>query len=279
MLSEKGKGLERNRIRTAAVAGEGRHRTRERNDMDVALFPGCVVDALYPEVGIAAVRVLRRLGCTVHLPKEAVCCGQPLLNSGFAKESVPAFCTVIDAYANCDRIVSLTGSCMHSIVYDYPPYVADDPIRAAAQKRIAENIREFTDFIVNELGVTDVGARCNAKVTLHKSCHLTRLLGVEEPPLMLLREVEGLEYVEMERAERCCGFGGTFAVKQPEISAAITEEKCRAILDSGAQIVCGGDMACLMNIEGCLRRMRADGRSERDVRVMHIAQILDAGRS
>ncbi len=248
--------------------------------MRIAFFPGCLVDMFYPDVGIAAVNVLRRLGCEVELPGEAVCCGQPLLNSGFGADALPMVRAVVDAYDRFDRfdrIVSLTGSCMLAIQEDYPPYLREDPERAAAQRRVAGNVSEFCDFIVNVLGVTDVGARLDAAVTLHKSCHLTNLLGIREPPLALLRAVRGLRYVEMRRADRCCGFGGTFALKQPEISTAIVEEKCRAILETGADVVCGADQACLMNIEGCLRRMREDGRCDRDVRVMHIAQVLDAG--
>lgn len=244
--------------------------------MRTAFFPGCIVDMFYPEVGLAAVNVLERLGCEVELPREQVCCGQPLLNSGYDRESIPMMRHVIDAYYGYDTIVSLTGSCMHSIIADYPPFFEDDRIYSRRLESLSSRIFEFTDYIVNVLGVTDVGAHLDAKVTYHMSCHLNRLLGIHEPPLQLLKAVHGLEYVEMERADRCCGFGGTFSVKEPEISAQIVQEKCQTILASGADIVCGADQACLMNIKGCLTRMRADGQADHDVAVMHIAEILDS---
>lgn len=246
--------------------------------MKIALFPGCLVDMFYPELGAAAVHVLERLGCQIKLPKEQVCCGQGLLNSGYAPETVPIAKYVTDAYdacGDCEAIVSLSGSCMHSIIKDYPVLFAEDPVYLERIESIAPYFHEFTDFIVNTLGVTDVGAHLDAKVTYHKSCHLSRLLGVEEAPLQLLRAVDGVEYVEMEHAERCCGFGGTFSVKEPEISGEIVREKCRTIAATGADIVCGADQPCLMNIGGCLRRMRDTGEIDRDIRVMHIAQILD----
>ena len=187
--------------------------------MKVAFFPGCMVDMFYPEIGIAAVNVLERLGCEVEMPEEQVCCGQGLLNSGYAKETVP---------------------------------------------------------VVNQLHVTDVGASFHHKVTYHKSCHVTRMLGIKEPPLKLLEAVDGLEYIEMVHAERCCGFGGTFSFKEPEISAEIVKEKCATIIETGADVVCGADVPCLMNIKGALARLHAQGAVDRDIRVMHIAQILDA---
>lgn len=244
--------------------------------MKIAFFPGCIVDMMYPDVGIAAVEVLERLGCKIELPEGQICCGQPLLNSGYAKQTVPMMKRIIDAYSGYGTIVSLTGSCTHAIVNEYPAYLADDAEYLEKLKVLSANIHEFTDFIVNVLGVTDVGAHLNAKVTYHKSCHLTRLLGVRNPPLQLLQNVEGLEYVEMKQADRCCGFGGTFSVKEPAISTEIVREKCRTIDESGADIVCGADQACLMNIKGSLARMRRAGELNRDIRVMHIAEILNS---
>lgn len=248
--------------------------------MKVAFFPGCMVDMFYPEVGIAAVHVLERLGVDdLELPKEQICCGQGLVNSGYAPETAHVARYVIDAYSNTDYdyIVSLTGSCMNAIVNDYPPLLANDLEYSEKLRKLSERMREFTDFIVNVLGVTDVGAHLDATVTYHASCHLTRLLGIAEPPLQLLQGVHGLKYIEMEHKGRCCGFGGTFSVKQPEISGEIVKEKARTVLDTGAEVLCGADVPCLMNIKGALERMRTDGETDREVKVMHIAQILDAG--
>lgn len=245
--------------------------------MKVAFFPGCMVDMFYPEVGIAAVNVLERLGCELELPENQVCCGQGLVNSGYDAKSAHVARYILDAYdGSDDLIVSLTGSCMNAIVNDYPALLADDPVYSAKLERVASRFYEFTDFIVNYLGVEDVGASFHHTVTYHASCHLTRLLGVAEPPLKLLSAVEGLEYIEMEHKERCCGFGGTFSFKEPEISGEIVREKCRTILDTGAEVVVGADVPCLMNIQGALSRMKSEGVFGRDIRVMHIAQVLDA---
>ena len=246
--------------------------------MKVAFFPGCMVDMIYPEIGIAAVNVLERLGCEVEMPEEQVCCGQGLINSGYRKETQPAARMIVDAYdrAGYDTIVSLTGSCMNAVVNDYPIVFKDDPVYLERAKKLGERWFEFTDFIVNVLGKTDVGASFHETVTYHKSCHVTRILGITEPPLKLLDAVEGLEYIEMEHADRCCGFGGTFSFKQPEIAGEVVYEKCRTIIETGANVICGADVPCLMNIKGALGRMRADGRLDRDIRVMYIAQILDS---
>ena len=237
-----------------------------------------MVDMIYPEIGIAAVNVLERLGCEVELPEEQVCCGQGLINSGYRKKTAPAARMIVDAYdtPEYETIVSLTGSCMNAIINDYPIVFKDDPVYLRRTQNLAGRFFEFTDFIVNQLGVTDLGASFHDTVTYHKSCHVTRLLGIKEPPLKLLENVEGLEYREMAHADRCCGFGGTFSFKQPEIAGEMVYEKCQTIIDTGANVICGADVPCLLNIKGALGRMRSDGRLDRDIRVMHIAQILDS---
>lgn len=248
--------------------------------MKLAFFPGCLVDMFYPEVGIAAVNVLERLGCDdIDLPKEEICCGQGLVNSGYAKETAHVARYVIDAYSKTDYdyIVSLTGSCMNAIVNDYPPLLADDPVYLEKLEKLSKRMYEFTDFIVNVLGVTNVGAHLDATVTYHASCHMTRFLGLAEPPLQLLQAVDGITYLEMEHKERCCGFGGTFSVKQPEISGEMVKEKCRTVIATGADVLVGADLPCLMNIKGALSRMRTKGELDRDIEVLHIAQVLDMG--
>ena len=245
--------------------------------MKVAFFPGCMVDMFYPEIGIAAVNVLERLGCEVEMPEEQVCCGQGLLNSGYAKETVPVAKNILDAYDldEYETIVSLTGSCMNAIINDYPT-VLEDVEYLHKVERIRPRMFEFTDFIVNQLHVTDVGASFHHKVTYHKSCHLTRMLGVEEQPLTLLKNVEGLSYIEMPEADRCCGFGGTFSVKEPEVSGHMVQEKVAFALATGADYLCGADQACLMNIKGALDRLIEQGVVSSNMKVMHIAQILDS---
>ena len=205
--------------------------------MKVAFFPGCMVDMLYPEVGIAAVNVLEKLGCEVELPDDQVCCGQPFSN---------------------------------------PHFFADDAEYSKKIADLAPRIYEFTQFIVDVLGVTNVGAHLDGTVTYHKSCHLTRMLGVEEQPLTLLKNVEGLSYIEMPEADRCCGFGGTFSVKEPEVSGHMVQEKVAFALATGADYLCGADQACLMNIKGALDRLIEQGVVSSNMKVMHIAQILDS---
>ena len=244
--------------------------------MRIAFFPGCLVDMMYPEVGMAAVEVLERLGCEVELPQEQICCGQMFLNSGYERETIPIMKKLVDAYCGYDTIVALSGSCLYAILHEYPDYLGDDPDYGPRLAKMRENCWEFTEFIVKKLGLTDVGAHLDAKVTYHKSCHLTRLLGVKDAPVQLLQGVNGLTYIEMEQADRCCGFGGTFSLKEPSISTEIVREKVRTIDASGADVVCGADIACLMNIKGALTRMRDEGEISRDIRVMHIAEILNS---
>lgn len=243
--------------------------------MKIHLFTQCMVDMFYPRVGIAAVEVLERLGCEIVVPEKQACCGQPLINSGYIDASKAAIKNTICAFEDAEYIVSLSGSCAFAVKDEYPHLLAGEPEWVARAERVAERIYEFTEFIVNVLGVTDVGARLEKKVTFHKSCHATRLLGIKETPLQLLNNVKGLEYVEMARADRCCGFGGTFSVKQPEISEQIVAEKARYVIESGADILCGADQACLMNIAGRLERLEDLGELPRPIKVMHIAEILN----
>ncbi len=244
--------------------------------MKIHLFTQCMIDMFYPEVGKAAVQVLERLGCEIVVPKEQTCCGQPLMNSGYVKSAKASIKNTIKAFEDAQTIVSLSGSCAFAIKHGYENRLADEPQWAARARKFSENLYEFTEFIVNVLGVTDVGARLDKKLTYHKSCHTTRLLGVKEPPLKLLEQVKGLQYIEMEHADRCCGFGGTFSVKLPDISEQIVAEKAQTIVDSGADIVSGADQACLMNIAGYLNRMPDNGRQPRDIKVMHIAEVLSS---
>ncbi len=239
----------------------------------VAFFPGCMVDMFYPHVGMSAVKVLEKLGCEVELPKEPVCCGQPFSNSGYAKEARPLMKSVVKGYENYDVIVSLTGSCAYAVKNDAKWILKDDDKALSSWEKVSSRIFEFTDFLVNALDRSDFG-RLDASVTYHKSCHVTRLLGVKEAPLQLLESIDGLKYVEMKAADRCCGFGGTFCLKEPEIAERIAREKVDLALATGTDYLCGADQACLMNIDGTLQRMKNARETDSNMQVVHIAQIL-----
>lgn len=244
--------------------------------MRIHLFTQCMVDMFYPEVGIAAVNVLERLGCEIVVPEKQVCCGQPLINSGYVNASKASMKNTIEAFEDAEMIVSLSGSCAFAMKHEYARLLANEPQWALRAQKMGEKLYEFTEFIVDVLGVTDVGARLNKKVTYHKSCHTTRLLGVKDQPLQLLAQVADMTYIEMPHADRCCGFGGTFSVKQPDISEQIVDEKVRNIIETGADVVVGADQACLMNIAGRIERMQDLGQLNRELNVMHIAELLNS---
>jgi len=230
----------------------------------------CLGDALFPRVGVAAVRVLEALGVTVDFPAAQTCCGQPAFNSGYrddARRSARAF---LRAFAGSEHVVAISGSCAAMVRHNYPALFEGRP-EAAAARALAARTYEFSQFLVDVLRVDDLPVACSARATLHHSCHTRRMLGVVEQPARLLGMVEGLELVPLPRAQDCCGFGGTFAVKMPAISTAMVDEKVDHILDTGADLVVGLDMSCLMNIEGRLRR-----RGSR-VEVRHVAELLASG--
>lgn len=243
--------------------------------MKIHLFSQCLIDMFYPHVGMAGVQVLERLGCDLVVPKKQVCCGQMFTNSGYNQAAKAAIKNTIEVFEDAEYIVSLSGSCAFAIRDEYREILKDEPEWMARAARLSERIYEFSEFIVNVLGVTDVGATFRDKVTYHKSCHVTRLMGIKEPPLKLLENINGIEFLPMNRAEACCGFGGTFTVKQPEISAVMTKEKAMNIYNSGANIVAGLDQACLMNIEGMLDRLYKTGEIDRRIKVMHLAELLN----
>ena len=244
--------------------------------MKVHFFSQCLIDMFYPHVGMAGVQVLERLGCELTVPKKQVCCGQMFSNSGYNSAAKASVKNTIEAFEHADYVVSMSGSCAFAIKEEYFDILKDEPAWLKRAEQLSKRIYEFTEFIVNVLGVTDVGARFEERVTYHKSCHVTRLLGVKEPPMKLLAGVQGLIYTEMEQADRCCGFGGTFSVKQPDISEAMTREKAMTIAATGADVVVGSDQACLMNIAGMLDRLHKEGVIDRRIRAMHIAEVLNS---
>jgi L-lactate dehydrogenase complex protein LldE len=239
--------------------------------MKVSIFITCLVDNVFPNVGEAMARILNRLGVHVDVPLAQTCCGQPAFNSGYTDEARAVARTLLDAFADADYVVSPSGSCSGMIRHYYPYLLRDDPKTAAEAERLVHKTFEFTQFLVNVLGVRDVGARFPHRVTYHPSCHGARLLGVQDEPLALLQSVRDIDLVELPYATDCCGFGGTFSVKMPDISAAMVSEKTKHVLETEAEVLVGTDMGCLMNIDGRLRR------EGKPVRVMHVAELLYEG--
>ena len=237
----------------------------------VSLFIQCLVDSLYPQVGEAMVTVFERLGVSLDYPDGQTCCGQPAFNSGYQVEAKAAALRFVELFAHAEAIVCPSGSCVHMVKHHYPELFKDDD--ESTQKRVkavASRCYEFSEYLVDVLGVDDVQARFPGRVTYHDSCHLLRGLGVAEQPRRLLGHVDGLEFVEMNDHDVCCGFGGTFSINYADISAAMVDRKVDDILASGADYVTGCDMSCLMNIQGRLSR-----RNE-SVQVKHLAEILAA---
>jgi L-lactate dehydrogenase complex protein LldE len=222
--------------------------------MRVALFATCVNDAVYPSTAVATVRVLERLGVKVDFPAAQTCCGQPQFNTGYRRETEPLVHRMGRAFEGYDYVVTPSGSCVAMVRDNYP--------------RIAAKGTELTEFLVDVLGVTDVGAYFPHKVTYHPSCHGLRMLGLGDRPTQLLNAVKGLELVELPGAEECCGFGGTFAVKNSDVSTAMGADKVNNSLSTGAGVLCGADNSCLMHIGGILRRQDAPQRA------LHLAEIL-----
>jgi L-lactate dehydrogenase complex protein LldE len=242
--------------------------------MRVALFITCYNDLLYPEVGRAIVRLLRRLGHEVDFPAEQTCCGQMHWNSGYQDACIPLVERFVGAFAGYDVVVTPSGSCA-SMVRRYHPLVAELAAEQGTGAGLSEKVAavspkvyELSEFLVDVLGVTDVGARFPHTVAFHPTCHSTRLLGVGDRPTRLLAAVDGLNLVDLPRSEACCGFGGTFAVKNADTSVAMGLDKVDDVLGSGAEVLTAGDTSCLMHIGGLLSRQKSS------VRVMHLAEIL-----
>lgn len=233
------------------------------------LFIQCLVDGIYPEVGEAMAAVLQRLGVSLDCPTSQTCCGQPAFNSGYRDQALTAARRFIEIFEHAAVIVCPSGSCVSMVRHHYPMlFPVGDPWRGRAEA-VARKTFEFTEYLVDVLGITDVGAVARGRVTYHDSCHLLRTLGVKDQPRQLLAAVKGISFVEMTGSDRCCGFGGAFSVKYGDISTAMVDEKIANIIATGADIVTGCDMGCLMNIQGRLRRRGLP------VEVRHIAQILN----
>jgi Fe-S oxidoreductase len=240
--------------------------------MRVALMVTCINDAMFPDVGKAVVTLLRRLGVDVEFPEAQTCCAQPMVNTGYLDEAVPVVRTFVDALEGYDAVVTPSGSCAGSARHQHS-LVARRSGDAALEERVAglgPRVYELSEFLVDRLGVTDVGAYFPHRVTYHPTCHSLRLLGVGDRPRRLLESVRGLSLVDLPDAGECCGFGGTFAVKNADTSVAMGADKARHVRETGAEVLVAGDNSCLMHIGGMLSRQRAG------VRVMHLAEILTA---
>ena len=238
--------------------------------MHIDLFLTCVNDALFPGTGQATVRLLERLGHTVNFNPCQTCCGQMHLNTGYAGDALALARKFVRDFADSEVVVTPSGSCAAMVRELYPEaakWAGDEELLRDVEK-LAPRVFELSEFLVNRLGVTDVGAYYPHRVTYHPTCHAMRSLRVGDAPLKLLRGVRGMTLIELEGANECCGFGGTFAVKNPDVSAAMLADKVRHVMDTGAEACTAGDNSCLLHIGGGLHRLRSG------TRTVHLAEIL-----
>jgi L-lactate dehydrogenase complex protein LldE len=238
--------------------------------MHVALFLTCFNDTVFPETGKAVVRLLERLGHTVDFPMAQTCCGQMHFNTGYQREAVPLARNFVDVFGGYDAVVAPSGSCAGMVRHFYPRLaeVSGDASLADKVADVRPRVHELSEFLVDVAKVEDVGAYFPHRVTYHPTCHSLRMLHVGDKPVRLLQNVRGLELIQLPAAEECCGFGGTFAVKNAETSTAMLADKVRHVLDTGAEVCAAGDNSCLMHIGGGLSRLRTG------VGTLHLAEIL-----
>ncbi len=238
--------------------------------MRVAVMVTCVNDAMFPDTGKALVRLLRRLGVDVEFPEAQTCCGQPMVNTGYLDEAIPLVRNYVSAFEKFDAVVTPSGSCAGSVrhQHDIVARRSGDAGLITAVADTSPRVYELSEFLVDVLEVTDVGAYFPHTVTYHPTCHSLRMLGVGDRPRRLLEAVRGLRLVELPRADECCGFGGTFALKNSETSVAMGSDKANHVRATGAEVLVAGDNSCLMHVGGLLSRQRSG------VRVMHLAEVL-----
>ena len=233
------------------------------------LFVTCIVDQLFPEVGVSVVRVLRRLGVSVGFPKDQTCCGQAVYNSGFTREAKTLAERVLRQFRDSAYVVVPSGSCSAMMRVFYQDLFEDDPALLAEAESLAARVYEFSEFLADVLKVDDTGVRYEGTAVFHPGCHLLREMEVREAPYALLRAVSGLELKDLEGAETCCGFGGSFSVKLPHISEGMLADKVANVRATQADTLVSCDMSCLMHIGGALRRQ------DPSIKVRHLAQVLD----
>jgi len=234
----------------------------------VSLFVTCIVDQLFPKVGLAMADVLERLGYQVDFPKDQTCCGQPAFNTGYRREARQVARHFLNVFRDSAYIIIPSGSCTSMIVHHFHDLFTKDPAALQALEQLAPRVWEFSRFLLEVARVDDVGARLEDVVTYHDSCHALREFGIKDGPRRLLAHVRGLELREMDAAEECCGFGGTFSVKFSEVSGAMVRAKLDSIVRTGAHTVVSLDSSCLMQIQGALSRAALP------VRTMHLAEVL-----
>jgi L-lactate dehydrogenase complex protein LldE len=237
--------------------------------MRVGLFVTCLVDLMRPSIGFATLRLLEAAGCEVAVPSTQTCCGQPGYNSGDQKAAKALALKVLEEFEGCDYVVLPSGSCAGMIRVHYPALFKDEPDVIESIKRLSARTYELTDFLVNVAKLQNIPGHYSGSLTYHDSCSGLREMGVQAQPRALLARMPGVKLTEMRESTTCCGFGGTFSVKFGEISARMADNKCEHIAQAGAGAIVAGDLGCLMNIEGRLRR-----RGDLDTRVLHIAEVL-----
>ncbi|MBN9107088.1 MAG: (Fe-S)-binding protein [Propionibacteriaceae bacterium] len=236
----------------------------------VALFATCINDVMFPGTPRAVVSVLERLGCRVEFPLDQTCCGQMFTNTGYFDAALPDVRNYVKAFSRYDYIVGPSGSCIGAVRHQHPmlaDYAKDAKLAEAVDEVVAKTY-DFTELLVDVLGVTDVGAYFPHRVTYHPTCHSVRVAKVGDRPYQLLSKVKGIDLVPLEAADQCCGFGGTFSVKNPDVSVAMGADKARHVLDTGAEYLVAGDNACLMHIGGLLHRENSG------VKTIHLAEVL-----
>jgi L-lactate dehydrogenase complex protein LldE len=238
--------------------------------MRIALFVTCLADTLFPDAGRATVRLLERLGHQVEFPAAQTCCGQMHVNTGYLRDALPLVRHYVEVFESCEAIVVPSGSCTGSIRHQHAMVARryGDEALARRAEAVAARTYELSELLVDVLGVEDVGAYYPHRVTYHPTCHSLRLLRVGDRPLRLLRNVTGIDLVELPDAETCCGFGGTFAVKNADTSTAMLADKMRSVLTTQAEVCTAGDSSCLMHIGGGLSRLQTG------TRTVHLAEIL-----
>jgi L-lactate dehydrogenase complex protein LldE len=236
--------------------------------MKVSLFIPCTVDIMMPEIGVASFRLLSRLGVSPVFHEGQTCCGQPLFNAGYRDQAKRAARHFIEVFGDDPCVVSPAGSCVAMVKHRYPELLADEPSWHRRATELAGRVFELSQFLVDTLGVTDVGASFDGKVTYHESCHILRGLGVSDQPRKLIASVRGAQFVELSSANACCGFGGEFSVAFPEISEAMVKDKAGNFLSSGADVLLLSEPGCLLNLDGYLHRNHPGKRA------MHLASFL-----